>query len=153
MTSVFWDSEGVLLVDIMQPGTTINSNAYVQTLKKLQGQLRCVRPHRQREDVFLLHDNACPHVSRQTIDVIQKLGWTVLPHPPYSPDLAPSDYHLFGKLKDELRGTRFDNNEDLVTAVKQWFKRARSEFYPTGIHDLAPRWCKAIEMDGDYVEK
>lgn len=153
MASVFWDSEGVLLVDIMEPGTTINSTAYVATLKKLQGRLRRVRPHRQNEDVLLLHDNARPHVSRQTTGDIRKLGWTVLQHPPYSPDLAPSDYHLFGPLKDELRGTRFHNNEDLVTAAKQWLKRAGSEFYHTGIHALVPRWRKAIEKDGDYIEK
>lgn len=153
MASVFWDSEGVLLVDIMERGTTINSTAYVNTLKKLEGRLRRVRPHRQKADVLLLHDNARPHVSRQTTAEIVKLGWTVLPHPPYSPDLAPSDYHLFGMLKEELRGTRFHNDEDLVTAAKHWLKHAGSEFYRAGIHALVPRWRKAIERDGDYVEK
>jgi hypothetical protein len=81
------------------------------------------------------------------------LRWTVLPHPPYSPDLAPSDYHLIGKLKDSIRGTKFEDDDSLVASVKKWLKSADPEFYRAGIHALAPRWRKAVERDGDYVEK
>jgi hypothetical protein len=48
------------------------------------------------------------------MDTIQKLKWNVLPHPAYSPDLAPSDYHLFGPLKENLGGNRFYNNEEVI---------------------------------------
>jgi hypothetical protein len=75
-----------------------------------------------------------------------------LPHPPYSPDVAPSDYHLFGKLNESLRGTRFEDDA-LITATKRWLRRAGPEFYRAGIRALVPRWRKAIERDGDYVEK
>jgi histone-lysine N-methyltransferase SETMAR len=111
MATIFWDSEGLLLVDIMPRGTTINSEAYVKTLKKLHSRLRRVRPYRRMEDVLLLHENARPHVSLRTTQAITKLWWTELPHPPYSPDLAPSDNHLFGKLKDNIRGTKFEDDD------------------------------------------
>ncbi|KAJ4450237.1 hypothetical protein ANN_01656 [Periplaneta americana] len=100
MATVFFDSEGLLLVDIMPHGTTINSDGYVATLKKLQVRLSRIRRHREKQDVLLLHDNAQPYVSHKTTDQIRKFGKTTLKHSPYSPELAPCDYHLFGKLKD-----------------------------------------------------
>ncbi|KAJ4444974.1 hypothetical protein ANN_06773 [Periplaneta americana] len=100
MATVFFDSQGLLLVDIMPHGTTINSDAYVATLKKLQARLSRVRRHREKQDVLLLYDNAQLYVSHKTTDQIRKFGQTTLKHPPYSPELAPCDYHLFGKMKD-----------------------------------------------------
>jgi histone-lysine N-methyltransferase SETMAR len=41
------------------------------------------------------------------------MGWEVLPHPPYSPDLAPSDYHLFGFVKNQIRGQHYEKKEEL----------------------------------------
>ncbi|KAJ4433562.1 hypothetical protein ANN_15871 [Periplaneta americana] len=66
--------EGLLLVDIMPHGTTINSDGYVATLKKLQVRLSRVRRHREKQDVLLLHDNAQPYVSHKTTDQIRKFG-------------------------------------------------------------------------------
>jgi hypothetical protein len=60
MATVFFDSEEPLHVEIMPQGTTINSDTYVATLKKLKA-----LPHRQKQDVLLLHDNASPHVSQK----------------------------------------------------------------------------------------
>ncbi|KAJ4428415.1 hypothetical protein ANN_24452 [Periplaneta americana] len=67
-------TEGLLLMDIMPHGTTINSDAYVATLKKLQAPLSRVRRHREKLDVLLLHDNAQPYVSHKTTDQIRKFG-------------------------------------------------------------------------------
>ncbi|KAJ4446975.1 hypothetical protein ANN_13677 [Periplaneta americana] len=74
MATVFFDSEGLLLVDIMPHGTTINSDEYVATLKKLQVRLSRVRRHREKQDVLLLHENAQPYVSHKTTDQIRKFG-------------------------------------------------------------------------------
>jgi histone-lysine N-methyltransferase SETMAR len=96
MATIFCDLEGLLLVVIMKGGTTNNSEAYVNALKKLYSQMRHVRPYRRMEDVLFLHDDARPHVSLRTTETITELRWTMLPHPPYSHNLALSDYHLFG---------------------------------------------------------
>jgi histone-lysine N-methyltransferase SETMAR len=103
--TVFWDIDGVILVDVMARGETINSDAYIKTLKKLEQRYRRVRHNRTPEDMLIQHDSALPHTSLRTPEAIAKFGWTVLPPPPDSPDLAPSDFHLFGPLKDALRGT------------------------------------------------
>lgn len=153
MITVFWDIDGVILVDVMTRGETINSTAYINTLTKLKNRFHRVRPNKPSADLLLQHDNARPHTSLVTREAINKFGWTVLPHPPYSPDLAPSDFHLFGPLKKFLRGTHFDNDEDVIRAVKKWLREQDKTWYKRGIHDLVSRWRKAIRLDGDYVEK
>jgi hypothetical protein len=67
------------------------NHVYVETLKK---RFRRFCPYKDVTKVLLHYDNARPHTSLHAREAITKLQWTVLPHPPYSPDLAPSDYHL-----------------------------------------------------------
>jgi len=87
MGTVFWDAEGCILIEFLEPGKTINAAHYVQTLLKLCRALCDKHPGRK---VILQHDNARPHTARLTLEKIENMGWEVLPHPPYSPDLAPS---------------------------------------------------------------
>jgi transposase len=87
------------------------------------------------------------------METIQKLKWNVLPHPPYSPDLAPSDYHLFGPLKEYLGRKRFCNNEEVIHDVRKWLHRQPKDFFLSGIRKLPDRWRKCIAKQGDYVEK
>jgi len=75
------------------------------------------------------------------------------PVPPYSPDLSPSDFHLFGSLKDALRGTRFEDDESVIRAVRTWLREQETSWYREGTHALVSRLRKAIDLDGDYVEK
>jgi histone-lysine N-methyltransferase SETMAR len=89
----------------------------------------------------------------KTQDAITKLGWTVLPHPPYSPDLAPSVFHLFGALKHAIHGKRFGSYDKVIEEVKKWLCVQDSDWYKTGIHALVSCWRKDVEVDGDYVEK
>jgi histone-lysine N-methyltransferase SETMAR len=74
-------------------------------------------------------------------------------HAPYSPDLAPSDYHVFGPLKKFLAGQRFISDDDAKTAVRRWFRAQPAEFYNSGISKLVMRWDKCLNRGGDYVEK
>ncbi|KAG5311295.1 SETMR methyltransferase, partial [Acromyrmex insinuator] len=89
-----------------------------------------------------------------TTALLNQFSWDVLTHPPYSPDLAPSDYHLFTKLKESLAGKRFQSDEEEVqTAVTNWTKELAGSFYAEGISKLVFRYTKCIEIDGNYVEK
>jgi len=84
---------------------------------------------------------------------MKNMGWEVLPHPPYSPDLAPSDYHLFGFVKNQMRGQNYETKGALQTAARQCFRAAGTEFYPKGIFKLPERWEECVQGKGDYVEK
>ena len=78
------------------------------------------------------------------------LGSPILP---YSPDLAPSDFHLFGPLKDSLCGTRFEDDESVIRVVRTWLHEQETSWYREGMHALVSRWRKAVDVHGDYVEK
>jgi histone-lysine N-methyltransferase SETMAR len=73
--------------------------------------------------------------------------------PPYSSDLAPSDFHLFGLLKGTLRGTRFEDDENVIREVRTWLREQEMSWYREGLHALVSRWRKAVDFDGAYVEK
>ena len=102
--------------------------------------------------VLLHHDNARPHTAAATVETVQQLGFELLQHPPYSPDLAPSDYHIFSPLKEALRGRRFASDEEVKEAVHTWLREQPKNF-SAGIQKLVERYNKCIVLQGDYVEK
>ena len=93
------------------------------------------------------------HTAVHTVETFQKLKFEVLAHPPYSPDLAPSDYHLFGSLKEALRGCRFTSDNELKEVVHAWLTAQPKMFFSEGIKNLVQWWKKCIEKQGDYVKK
>ena len=103
--------------------------------------------------VLLQYENARPHTSLKTREVISSFTWTTILHPPYSPDLAPSDFHLFGPLKESLRGRHFSSDKEVKTAVRKWLKTQPVEFYNEEICPLVKKWEKAVQKEGDYIEK
>ncbi|KAJ4426673.1 hypothetical protein ANN_26471 [Periplaneta americana] len=153
MATVFWDRKGVLLLDFMPKGTTINANRYCETLRKLRRAIQNKRRGMLSRGVVLLHDNARPHTAASTRELLDQFGWEIFDHPPYSPELAPSDFHLFTKLKDFLGGTRFGSDEELKKTVNTWLNELAAEEYNTGILKLVNRYDKCLNVGGDYVEK
>lgn len=81
------------------------------------------------------------------------MRFEVLEHAAYSPDLAPSDYHLFGPLKNALRDRRFSSDQQVKDAVHTWLAAQPKTFFSEGIGKLVQRWTKCIKKQGDYVEK
>jgi histone-lysine N-methyltransferase SETMAR len=151
LLTVFWDYRGVIHQEFMAKGTTINSEAYVQTIRKLKQRINRVR--RDKKPMILQHDNARPHTSVFTKAALDNFGFQVLAHPPYSPDLAPSDFWLFGTLKKYLRGIHFTCDDEIQAATIKWFREQPEKFYSDGIQKLVERWRRCVERLGDYVEK
>jgi hypothetical protein len=75
------------------------------------------------------------------------------PHHRYSTDLAQSDFHLLGPLKNALRGTRFEDIDSVIREVRTWLREQDTSWYRKGMHALVSRWRKAVNIDVDYVEK
>ena len=77
-------------------------------------------PKYSTRGVLLLQDNAPAHTSQVAMTAATECGFEVLPHPPYSPDMAPSDFYLLPKLKANLCGTQFGSNEGVIKAVNEY---------------------------------
>ena len=119
MLSVFWDYKGIIWYELINDGTTINANVYSNQLQKMAQQLKQQRP--EKTNVLLLHDNARPHVAKETKEVLKQLNMEVLTHAPYSPDIATSDYYLFRSLANFLKEKHFDDFNDLELDIKTFF--------------------------------
>ena len=74
-----------------------------------------------------------------------------MPHPPYSPEIAPSNYHLFSSLQNHLDRKTFDSNEAIKNELIQFFAYKNQTFYESGIMELTKRWQKVIEQNGQYI--
>ena len=152
MLSVWWDFKGVVFFELLSSNQTINSNVYCRQLDSLNESIIQKCPELvNRKGVVFHHDNARPHTSLITCQKLLELGWDVLPHPPYSPDLAPSDFHLFRALQNSLHGIMFNSDEAVNQHLVQFFADKDRSFYERGIMKLTERWQKIIEQNGQYI--
>jgi histone-lysine N-methyltransferase SETMAR len=92
-----------------------------------------------------LHDNERHHTAAATVNHIATFRWQRLDHAPYSPDLAPSDFHFFLVLKRTLEGRRFNTNEDAEAAVRT----QDIDFYEQEFFKLVKLWDNSINVGGD----
>lgn len=101
---------------------------------------------------ILLHDNVRVHTVTLIVSMVKTFYWEVNPHPAYFPDLSSCDYQIFGNLKKFLQGKRFNTNDEVKAAVKDWTKTSWAEFLEKCLEELPERWKKCINRDADYVE-
>jgi len=101
--------------------------------------------------VLFLHDNATAYRTLATQKKLAYPGFQYLDHPPYSPDLAPSDCHLFPGLKKQLKGRQFSCDAEIIAAAETWLDGQPSEFL-SGLQKLEQRTKKCIELRGECVE-
>jgi histone-lysine N-methyltransferase SETMAR len=89
----------------------------------------------------------------QMQDLNVTFGWEQFDHPTYSPDLAPSDFHVFMHLKTFLSGRWFHDDNEVKEVLNTWFALQAASFYNGGIQKLVPRYDKCLNNGGNYVEK
>ncbi|UYV82257.1 SETMAR [Cordylochernes scorpioides] len=149
MLCVWWDQTGVVYFKLLKPGETVNTSRYEQQMHSLREALNEKRPElrEKHNKLILLHDNAPAHNATVVKNTIKDLGWELLPHPLYSPDLAPSDYHLFTSLGHALKSQEFSNSDILRKWLVDWFDSKGIEIFRQGIRKLperTPKMCKKI---------
>ncbi|EGI66432.1 Mariner Mos1 transposase [Acromyrmex echinatior] len=101
--------------------------------------------------VILQHDNARSHVAKVVKTYLEMLKWEVLPHSPYSPDVASSDYHLFRSMA-HLADQHFRSYEEVKNWIDSWIASKDDQFFRRGIRMLSERWEKMVASNGQYFE-
>ena len=154
MLCIWWDQSGAIYHELLKPSKTITGDRYRLQLIRLNRALKEKRPEwdGRHDKLILLHDNARPHVAKPVKKYLEGVDWEVLLHPPYSPDIAPSDYHLFRSMQSALTGERFTSHESVENWLNEWIKSKEPDFFRRGIRMLPERWGKVVASDGAYFE-
>ena len=114
MLICFFDQEGIIHWEFVPPGMTVNADFYCDVLRKLRENVRHKRPQKwQNHHLIIHHDNAPANRSFKVSQFLAKNNMTVVPHPPYSPDLPPCDFFLFPKLKLRMKSRRFNTTAEI----------------------------------------
>jgi len=151
MLTVFWDYKGILFFELLPHNITINAEYYCNQLDSLHHSITKNRP--EKSYVILLHDNARPHTAVQTIrKITENLGWEILPHPAYSPDISPTDYHLFRHLSNYLHEKNFVSSEHLFSDISSYFNSLPPKFFEEGIRHLPNKWKEVVSNNGTYCK-
>lgn len=149
MAIAFFDTQGMIYQHLVQENEKVNSLYYCQVLRKLREHIWRKRPGKK---VILHHDNAPPHSAKITCDLVESFKWTTLPHPPYSPDLAPCDFYLFPCLKKHLKGKKFSSIAEIQRELQSYFKQVEENGFQNVFSEWKSRWEKVIQSEGFYFE-
>ena len=153
MTTVFWNANGVIMLDFLPKRSTITRVYFANLLDQLRTTIREKRRGKLSKGVLLQQDNARVHTCKVAMDAVERNGYELIPHPAYSPDLAPSDFFLFPNLKKDIRGLHSRSDEEVVTAVEEWVNGKDPDFFSSGLMTLEHRWSKCITPEGNCIEK
>ncbi len=157
MMVAFFDCRGLIHLDF--GNRTINVARYGAVLDRLKDAITQKRPglwqpnpvHPHLRNVCFHHDNARPHTANATAVKLADYQW--VPHPPYSPDLAPCDFFLFPFLKKHMWGIQFDSVADAQAEARRILRTTPEATFRKAItEDLPARWQKCIDTQGHYFE-
>ena len=118
LATVFWEVESILLMDYLEKGRSINSKYHITLLLRLQEEI-VKNGHKWWKNSALSPRQCTVSLVDRNED---KTAWIALPQPPYSPDLAPSDYWLFADIKRMPQGNRFGSNEEVISKTEVYFE-------------------------------
>jgi histone-lysine N-methyltransferase SETMAR len=148
MLVAFFNSQRIVYADFLEAGTTQDSVSFCETLDELVSHL----PSIPSKTVWLHVDNAPSHTSKHTQNHLKMIGFTPLPHPAYSPDLAPCDFYLFGRLKNCLLGKRFKTDAELKKSVLDHLYEVSHVELRRVFNNWIRRLNKCINDAGEYIE-
>ena len=117
MVTIFWNPNGFLIVEALDDNMVFNADYFRDEILE---QINC-KTSEDREtlenNLILHYDNARPHISKKVQEYLEQNGIIRAPQPPYSPDIAPSDFYLFGYMKEQLKGCKFSSKEALLSEI------------------------------------
>ena len=147
----FFDSTGMIYMHWVPTGQTVNKEYYVEVLREFRKRFHQKRPALFKSDQWHFHqDNAPVHSSILVMDYLTKMGIKTVPQASYSPDLAPCDFWLFPKLKEKLRGCRYETIEEMKEAVTKVIDMLTQEDFHGAFQKLLEWYNKCIAAGGDY---
>ncbi|GFX59503.1 mariner Mos1 transposase [Trichonephila clavipes] len=152
MIVVFFDIRGIVHCEFLLQGQTVNSAVYLEVLRRLKRRIAYVRAD-IKDTVKFHHDNATSHTAFIITNFLAQSNTPVIPHPPYSPDLAPCDFFLFLRLKREMKGKHWETVENIQHHVTTFLRGIPVEEFQGAFQVWQTRLRKCIDAGGMYFEE
>lgn len=153
MVCIFFTMEGVIARIVVPKGQSVNASFYKnKVLSVVFSNYKELKNRRTMKNMMLHHDNAASHKAQIITEYLQEEKIFLLPHPPYSPDLAPCDFFLFPRIKKELKNRHFDNVENLARAIQAITDSIPKEDYQKSFENWKIRLQQCIDHYGNYFE-
>ena len=154
MITVIWGVHGIFLVDMLPEGTSFNSDYFIEhIIEPLEEMKDKIWTESYRRKVWLHLDNCRVHNSKQSIEKTEAAGFKRAPHLPYSPDIAPSDFFLFGYTKNKLKGSKFESADALLERIYEIFNQISLEKRKEVFEAWIKRCDYVITHKGNYYDK
>ena len=141
--------QGILLIDYLEKGRTVNSEYYIALLVLLKEEIAKKTATNEKGKVLLHQDYAQYQKSIVTMAKLHEVHFELLLHPSYSQNLAHSDYWQFADFKRILQVNRFSSSEEGTSETKAYFEAKDKSFHKNGIKFLEKHWNKCITLDRD----
>ncbi|GFV44532.1 mariner mos1 transposase [Trichonephila clavipes] len=152
MIIVFIDIRGIVHCEFVPQGQTVNSAFYLEVIRRLKRRIARVRAD-IKETVKLHRDNATSHTAFIITNFLARSNTPVILHPPYSPDLAPCDFFLLGRLKREMKGKHWETVENFQLYVTTFLRVIPVEEFQGAFEAWQIRLRKYIDAGGMYFEE
>jgi len=139
--------------EFVPPGQTVNGNFYCEVLRQMRENVSCKWPEMWKNGDWLLHHDSAPaHTSLVVREFLTKNNMTTVPHPAYSPDLAPCDFYVFPKMKLQLKGQHFVYIEEIQAESQQVLNMLTPADFNECFRKWQNRWDRCMQAQGDYFE-
>ena len=152
MLTIFWNPKGFQLVKILPDDTTFNDDYFITEILEPIFEMTADLIKESGKKMILHFDNARPHVSKKVLEYMDSHGMDRAPQPPYSPDIAPSDFYLFGYVKGLLAGRTFQSADELLSAVTEILNEISEKTLLRVFKEWEERLNQVIILNGDYIE-
>lgn len=143
--------EGIEHVFRVPLKTTVTAQVYKSQV--LEGALRSFKAKRRNQRIWLLHDNARPHIAGTVKAYLAECNVSVIDHPPYSPDLSPCDYFLFSLMTKKMAGQKHDDLDQLEQRLHGHFQTIPRARFFRGMQEWRKRLQLVVAAEGDYFDE
>ena len=153
MLLTFFDIRGIVHYKFVPTGQTVNQVYYLEVLERLREKVRWKRPELFANNSWILHqDNAPTHTALSVREFLATKQITVLEHPAYSLDLGPTDFILFPKIKEILKGRHFDDIDDIRSNTMAALKAIPQNQFQNCFEVWTRSWHRCVASQGEYFE-
>ena len=152
MFTIFWNPNGFLIVKVLPKDVTFNEDYFINEILEPINKLTASMRNQTGKKLILHYDNARPHTSKKVLEYLESHNMYRAPHPPFSPDIAPSDFFLIGYIKNLLIGKSFRSPEQLLSAINEILRDIQKKMLMDAFSEWEKRLSYLTSSDGDYIE-